>query len=393
MADLIGYAAEMLRIEKDIAEIGGAESLSTPIDPPRVTRYLYLLYQRASLEGDPAHLSAVGLAIDSAVPLLRHPGDLCLLKANVAFKLHKLAEVRSALLSLPLIGDSPEGRLIRADLDFQHGHIAKARDQYLAAVERDRSWPALARLAYFYGKMGDPAKAEQLYAEAEEELTAKEMRYFAWLEVQSGFLAFAHGRYSQARDHYERAAAAYPGYWFVDEHIAELLGAEGEYREAAAILERILSIANRADLRQAIGELYELAGEPTSARRWYLSALTSYLQSAERGEVHYYHHLADYYSDVEKGGVEAIRWARADVQLRENFSTQSALAWAFYRNGQPREASQWIERALASGALDAHLCSRAAKIYASLGNIAEARGYAEQARELNPSVGKFHFHH
>jgi hypothetical protein len=96
MADLIGYAAEMLRIEKDIADIGGAESLSTPIDPPRVTRYLYLLYQRASLEGDPAHLSAVGLAIDSAVPLLRHPGDLCLLKANVAFKLHKLA--RSARL-------------------------------------------------------------------------------------------------------------------------------------------------------------------------------------------------------------------------------------------------------------------------------------------------------
>jgi hypothetical protein len=31
MADLIGYAGEMRRIEKDIANIGGAESLSTPI--------------------------------------------------------------------------------------------------------------------------------------------------------------------------------------------------------------------------------------------------------------------------------------------------------------------------------------------------------------------------
>src|SRR5207245_289868 len=107
-----------------------------------------------------------------------------------------------------------------------------------------------------------------------------EMRSFAWLEVQRGYLAFAQGCYSRAHVHYKRAAAAYPGYWLVDEHIAELLGADGEYRKAAAILERILSIADRADLRQAIGELYELAAEPAMARRWYDSALTGYLQSA-----------------------------------------------------------------------------------------------------------------
>jgi Flp pilus assembly protein TadD len=81
------------------------------------------------------------------------------------------------------------------------------------------------------------------------------------------------------------------------------------------------------------------------------------------------------------------------VQLRENFSTQSALAWAFHRNGQPGEACEWIEQALASGAVDAHLCSRAAKIYSSAGNVAQARTCAERARQLNPSVGKFHFHH
>ena len=294
MADLNGYAAEMRRIEKDIADIGGAESLAPPIDPPRVTQYIYLLYQRAALGGDPAHLSAVGLAIDRAIPLLRNPDDLYLLKANVAFKLHNLAEARSAVLGLRLVCGSPEGRLIRADLDFQHGHLAKARHQYLAALERNRSWSALARLAYLHGKTGDPNGADQLYAEAEEELTAKEMRSFAWLEVQRGFLAFAQGCYSRARVHYKRAAAAYPGYWLVDEHIAELLGADSEYREAAAILERILSIADRADLRQAIGEIYELAAEPAMARRWYDSALTGYLQSAEQGEVHYYHHLADY---------------------------------------------------------------------------------------------------
>ena len=268
MADLIGFPAELRRIEQEIADVGGVQSLAAPIDPVRVTRYVYLLYQRASLAGDPLQLRAVEQAIDSAIPLLRNPGDLYLLKANAAFKLHKLAEVGSAIAALPSVYGSVEGALIRADLDFQHGRLAKAKEQYVAAVETNRSWSALARLAYLHGKTGDPAAADKLYAEAEEELTAKEMRSFAWLEVQRGFLAFAHGAYSRARSHYDCAAAAYPGYWLVDEHVAELLGAEGKYREAAAILERIVSIANRPELAQAIGELCELAGQSgaTAAR-------------------------------------------------------------------------------------------------------------------------------
>jgi tetratricopeptide (TPR) repeat protein len=383
----------MQRLEKGIADMGGGEALSAPTDPVRLTRYLYLLYQKASLAGDPVHLSAVKRVIDSAIPLLHHPGDLYLLKANVAFKLHRLAEVRSAVLALPSLCGGPEGRLILADLDFQHGRLAKAKTQYVEALETDRSWPALARLAYFHGKMGDPASADQLYAEAEEELTAKEMRSFAWLKVQRGLLAFAQGAYSRARAHYERAAAAYPGYWLVGEHVAELLGAEGNYREAVAILERIVSVASRPELEQAVGELYQLAGETRIARRWYDSALAAYLQSAEIGEVHYYHHLTDYYADVAKDGSEALRWAQADVHLRENFATQSALAWAFHRNGQPGEACEWIDRALRTGVVDAHLCRRAAKIHASAGNVEKARAYGEQATRRNPSIGKFHLHH
>jgi tetratricopeptide (TPR) repeat protein len=393
MADPIGFAADMQRIENEIADIGGAESLSAPIDPGRVTRYLYLMYQRVSLAGDPLLMTAVEQAIDSAIPFLKHPGDLYLMKANLAFKLHRLADVRSAVGALPTVCSSPEGKLICADLLFQHGWLAKAQEHYLAALKVDRSWSALAHLAYFYGKTGDPASADRLYAEAEQELTAKEMRSFAWLEVQRGFLAFTQGAYSRAHSHYDCAAAAYSGYWLVDEYVAELLGAEGGYRRAVQILERILATARRPELAQAVGELYELAGETATAQRWHERALADYLQSTERGEVHYYHHLTDYYANVAKDGRQAIRWALADLRLRENFGTQSALAWAFHCNRQPGEACEWIDRAMGTGVVDAHVCWRAAKIYASAGNVIEARGYAEQAERLNPSIDKFHLHH
>ena len=382
-----GYAAEMRRINDSIATLCGVS------DPDRVTQRLYSLYQKASIAADLAGLSAVIGAIDDSIMGLANPGDLYLLKAHAAFKLHKLADVQSALRAVPSVYDTDEGRLIRADLDFQHGHYRAAENGYLGVLQRERSWGALARLAHLRGKMGDAAGADFLYEEAEDQLTAKEMRAYAWLELQRGFLDFTHGRHGEARLHYRRADAAYPGYWLVDEHIAELLGAEGKYEEAAVILERIASTVDRPDLDQAIGELYELAGQSGPALHWKERAVNAYLQSAQRGEVHYYHHLVDYYTDVVEDGGEAVKWACRDLQLRENFATQAALAWSLYRAGRFSDAVCWIDRALASGVVDALLDFRAGEIYAAAGNAIEGRSLRERALSRNPAVAGFHVHH
>jgi tetratricopeptide (TPR) repeat protein len=386
---MAGYRTELQRIERDIAELSIADLFAVPMNPERLTRYVYLLYQRASISGDLSKLSVVARAIERAVPLLTHPGDLYLLKANVAFKLHRLADVEAALLAIPTAGHCMEARLLRADLDFQYGRYREAETGYIAAIQAERSWSGLARLAYFRGKTGDLEGADRLYREAEDELTAKEMRSYAWLEVQRGFLAFSRGAYPAARSHYQIAEAAYPGYWLVDEYQAELLGAEGRHAEAIELFQRLTAANDRPDLLQAIAELCEISEQVDAARHWQGRALAGYLQSVQRGEVHYYHHLTDYYADVAKDGAAAVTWARADLQLRENFATQSALAWALYRNAEFPEARSWIDRALASGVVDAHLLLRAAKIYAGAGG----RNFLERAKKLNPFVESFHLHH
>jgi len=382
-----GYAAEMRRIADDIAALAGEN------DPEAITRCLYRRYQKASIAGDLAGLTEIIATIDDSLTALANPGDLYLLKANAAFKLHKLADVAAALRAVPSLYDSDEGRLICADLDFQHGRYRAAESGYLEVLQSERSWGALARLAHLRCKMGDPAGAHGLYEEAQDKLTAKEMRAYAWLEVQRGFLDFAHGRHGDARLHYRRADKAYPGYWLVEEHIAELLGAEGRYDEAAGILERVVSTVDRPDLDQAIGELYELAGQSGAAFFWKQRALSSYLDSAQRGEVHFYHHLVDYHTDVAEDGAEAVKWAAADLQLRENFATQAALAWALYRNGRIGGAVGWIERALSSGVVDARLYFWAGDIYGAAGDEARSRELRERALKLNPSVAGFHLHH
>ena len=383
----MGYAADMRHIDDDIA------ALSRTTGPEQITRHVYRLYQKASISGDLAALTTLIPTIDDAIKLLSNPGDLYLLKAHAAFKLHKLADVDAALRTVPSVYKSDEGRLIRADLDFQHGRYRMAENGYIEVLQRERSWGALARLAYLCGKMGDVIGADRLYEEAQDQLTAKEMRPYAWLEVQRGFLDFAHGRHCDARLHYQHADAAYPGYWLVEEHIAELLGAKGRYEEAAAIFERVVSTIERPDLEQAIGELYELAGSMGPAGYWKERALTAYLQSAQRGEVHFYHHLADYYTDVVEDGAEAVKWAQKDLRLRENYATQAALAWSLYRAGQFGDAVRWIDRALASGVVDARLYFWAGEIYRAAGNEAEGRELRQRAITRNPFVAGFHVHH
>jgi len=101
----------------------------------------------------------------------------------------------------------------------------------------------------------------------------------------------------------------------------------------------------------------------------------------------------DYYTDVAEDSAEAVKWAYRDVQLRENFATQAALAWSLYRAGQYSDAVGWIDRALASGAVDARLYFRASDIYGAAGSEIKGRKLREQALSLNPNVAGFHLHH
>jgi tetratricopeptide (TPR) repeat protein len=388
-----GSRAEIRRLEQTIAELGGPAALDPPTDSGRVARYVYCLFQKASIAGDLAALDEVERAIARAIPLLACAGDLFLLKANLAFKLHRLADAEAALAADPFVRRSVEGRLLLADLDLQRGRYGQARDGYCAVLAVERAWGALARLAHLTGKMGDPAGADRLYEEAQDELTAKELRSFAWLEVQRGFLDFAHGRFCEARVHYQRADRAYPGYWLTDEHLAELLAAEESYAEAIAILVRLAASGGRPDLAQALGELYHLAGETEQAERWSRQALAAYRFSAERGEVCFWHHLADFYAEVARDGAQAVAWARKDVALRENFGTQAALARALFCDGRFDEARDWIDRALSSGIIDARLFSEAGRIYSAAGNIAAGRAWLDRALSLNPMIDRFHLHH
>jgi tetratricopeptide (TPR) repeat protein len=385
------YQIELARLERDVAELQ-QHALLPPVDSQQAARYVHALYQRAALTGNLVELEAADATIDAAIGQIPHPGDLYFLKANLAFTLHRLADVRRNLAAVPSVRESLEGQALSADLDFQEGRYAAAKQSYEALIPRNRTWDNLVRLAYLAAKMGDTGTADRLYLEAEDELTAKEMRSYAWVELQRGLLHLAYGRHADAEVCYRRADRAYSGYWLVEEHRAELMAAQGQLGEAARLYESVVARVPRPELQQALGDLYGAMGEQQRGQPWHARALAGYLDSVHRGGVHYYHHLVDFYCDVARDGAAAVHWAREDIALRENFFTQGALAWALYRDGQFAPALERVRQALASGARYPHLLLQAAAIYRAAGRAGEADAYREEAVQLNPCHRAFHVH-
>lgn len=382
------YETELTEIDAGLANLRRGQAASAS----EVKQSLYLFYNRASLVGSPGDIKRAETEIETALKQFGPVPDLYLIRASLELKLHQIAEAKLDLARVTEGTVGSDVALLQADIALQEGRLTDASSYCQKSIQLHRTWDGLARLAYLKYLVGDFVAAEENYLAAESEITAKEMRSYAWVEVQSGLLEFNQGHHREARVHYERANKAYSGYWLVEGCLAEVDAAQGRFQPAIARYESLIARVPKPEIQQALGDLYVFMGKPHEAKPWHDKALDAYLESARHGEVHYYHHLAAFYADVCEDGAEAVKWARADLELRQNSAAFDALAWALYRNGQFTEALDTINKALSSGVQDAHLLFHAAMIHLASGRISDGRQLLKRAAEINPHYESFHVH-
>jgi hypothetical protein len=124
----------------------------------------------------------------------------------------------------------------------------------------------------------------------------------------------------------------------------------------------VLAEVDRPEFREALGTAFAGAGQPESAAECHAFAVSAYLASVARGEVHYLHHLASFHADVRPHPGAALAWARQDAELRRTGPTLSLLAWCLHLAAQRTEALAVLDEAFALGADDPVLCARARRI-------------------------------
>ena len=280
------------------------------------TRHAYLRLRRARLTGVLDELRGADTVVSTA--LRRYPKwpDLSYLRASADLDVHRPGAALAHLDGAAGLAESPAGLELRGAALQQLGFHSQAGECFTSALAADPSWQALAGLAQVRAVAGDADAADTLYAQAEDELTAKQMSAFAWVRAARGALAAGSGDHETAWAHYRSAAAAFSGYWLVESHVAGLLRRENRLDEAATAYTAVRAHTARPELAQALGDVHRLRGDDGESARWYEIARAEYHDSAARGEALYLHHLAAYYADVAGEADEAARWAARDTQAR-----------------------------------------------------------------------------
>src|SRR5262249_29655528 len=194
-------------------------------------------------------------------------------RARLNFTMHRFDRVESdlaraeSLIILPARTQS-EIEALRADAALERGEFDTALAHYRSAVEEERNFDNLARLAGGLAKTGSLEAADRTYVEAASALPRSAARERAWVSLQRGLVALQAHDLDRALGHYREAKKQYPGWWLADEHIAEALALQGYDDRALAIYRDVLARTGDPEFMDALARIYRRRGDETSALKW-----------------------------------------------------------------------------------------------------------------------------
>jgi tetratricopeptide (TPR) repeat protein len=239
-----------------------------------------------------------------------------------------------------------------------------------------------ARVSYGRELLGQTSGAIQAMRMAVDAATS-EPEPTAWTHWQLGKLYWSTGHIGAAGHEYRASLAAFPGYVYALDALAQVEASRGR-TDAAIELER--RAADRMPLPQFVaqlGDLYRSAGNVALARRQYaLVGVIQRLLVANGVKTD----LETALFDVDHGlrlhhALALARRAHAD---RPSIDGDDVLAWALARNGQCGEALRWSRHALRLHTLDALKLFHRGMIERCVGHRAAGNSYLQRALALNP---------
>jgi tetratricopeptide (TPR) repeat protein len=205
----------------------------------------------------------------------------------------------------------------------------------------------------------------------------------AWTHVQLGKLYFNHGRYRESEREYRLALDVFPGYAYGLDALAQVLGAQGRYRQAIAAEREAVDAIPLPQYVAALGDLYRVTGRRVLARRQYeLIGAIERLLNANGVKTDL--EIALFQVDHGIALRHALARARLAHSERPSIDGNDVLGWALARNGRCADALPYSKASLRLGTQDALKFFHRGMIERCLGNNEAARGWIRRALALNP---------
>jgi tetratricopeptide (TPR) repeat protein len=231
--------------------------------------------------------------------------------------------------------------------------------------------PAYARVSYALEIKGDLDGAIEYMQRAVDGTTPNDAESLAWHLAQLGDLHLQLGRLPQARMHFERAAATFPGHPFAVSGLARVKVIDGDLASARLMLQGELAKTPRSDVAVMVGDLSAELGDHDGAEAYYRMAeqIERAALASGSGEPQL---LSRFFSEHDRQIPEAVTLAEAAVRSRGDIVTMDTAAFAYLKAGQIDKARQAAQEALRTGTRDARILWHAAEIASAAGDHAAA---------------------
>jgi tetratricopeptide (TPR) repeat protein len=174
--------------------------------------------------------------------------------------------------------------------------------------------------------------------------------------------------------------------------MARIATAGKKYDKAIAYYQQADSLVTDFSFREALVEVYELAGEKNKAQALADIVIEEMGRNAKAGMID---ETMGHYSDKElayayltiNNKEKALEHALLEYNRRpNNIEVNETLAWAYYCKGEYEKSLPYIKKALSTNSKNPTLLCRAGLIYAKSGDKTAAKIMLQNVLKTNPNI-------
>lgn len=348
------------------------------------------LLSRARLSGSYDDYAEAQRTLDRAFAVAAPGTGPHMTQAILHFAMHRLSAASRYLDAVQAYAVPPP-RTELAEIAALRGEIAFYSGRYDDAIrlyaEADRLEPGSARFqrAIYAMRTGRPDEAIRHFDAFDASLQAPSPMVLANLELQRGIVELEHGRRDRALARFRKAAKIFPGYWLIEEHIAEVTALTGDHVAARETYQRIVERTQHPEYMDALADLATQRGDGAGATLWRARAAAAWRRRLAQFPEAAYGHALDHCA-AKSDWRCALDLAMRNNRARPNGDSLVKLADALLNSGRTTEAQQLIEKVLASPWRTAELHAVAHRIFGATGDPDRAEVERRRALALNPHI-------
>ena len=285
------------------------------------------------------------------------------------------------------------GLLTDANVEMGHYDEAVKMADKMNALRPDLA--AYARVSYLREIYGDvPGAIQAMDMAVKAGYTGLEQT--EWTRVALAHLYEVSGDTTRARQQYQMALYARPGYAYALAGLGRMAAARKDYPRAIKLYQEARITVKDYAFADELTDLYRQNGQPDEANKMAKESISMLADAAKEADSNeQMGHYADRelaYAYLKTNELDkAMEHAKIEYDRRpDNIDVNETMAWVLYKRGQYAEAHKYMQVARRTGSKNPVLLCRAGLILTKTGKTAEGQALIENALKtapyLNPEV-------